>query len=140
MTRQSAWRLRCALGAPGVLASVIFCCTMGGAVPVWANDSDDATRAMRALLALSNEVIPKRSTCYGNYGQRGAATVKDVLAAQLGNLSPGKNLIRGECTNGRCSVRITHDGGSEDVASAEFKFAVRNGKAVISTLTCLTTP
>jgi hypothetical protein len=105
-----------------------------------ANDSVGATKALRALLELSNQPIPKKSSCYGAYVQRGTPTVKDFLAVQLENLSVGKNAIQGECTNLRCSVRITHDGGSEDVSSAEIRFSLNKGRAVISTLACAITP
>jgi hypothetical protein len=99
-----------------------------------------ATKALRALLELSNQPIPKKSSCYGAYVLRGAPTVKDLLAVQLENLSEGTNAIQGDCARSLCSVSITHDGGSEDVASATISFRLNKGKAVLSTLTCVITP
>jgi hypothetical protein len=102
--------------------------------------ANDATVALRALLAASGQVIPPRSSCYGRYGQRGAATVKDLLAVQLGNQATGSNAIRGGCVGSSCTLSITHDGGSDDVSSAEIRFSVRNGQARMATLTCIITP
>lgn len=100
---------------------------------------EPATRALRALLAISNAVIPETSTCSADYGQEGQATVKDLLAIQLANLDHGKNTIQGRCTASRCTLTIRHSAG-EDMSSAQITFALAGGKARVSTLQCVNTP
>jgi len=105
-----------------------------------ADAAAEANTALRLLLAISQQAIPKSSSCFGGYGQRGSPTVKDLLAVQFGNLSAGNNAIRTACANRHCSIRISHDGGSEDVSSAEIRFTVTAGRANISSLQCVMTP
>ena len=96
-------------------------------------------KALSALLTISGENIPESSSCQGNYGQQGKATVRDLLAMQLAYLYTGKNIIQGHCTTKQCTVTITHAAG-EDVSSAIIKFEVAQGKASVSTLECVITP
>ena len=98
-----------------------------------------SSKALGALLAASNTLIPESSSCQGNYGQSGKAAVKDLLAIQLAYLYSGKNAIQGNCTSKRCTVTITHASG-EDVSSAIIMFDLAHGKASIPTLQCVITP
>jgi hypothetical protein len=97
------------------------------------------SKALNALLAVSNDVIPQSSSCHGDYGQEGAATVKDLLAMQLAYLYSGKNTIKGDCTATQCNLSIAHAAG-EDMSSAVIKFKLARGKAKTSTLSCVMTP
>jgi hypothetical protein len=102
-------------------------------------DTVAAARALRALLASANAEIPKKSSCYAFYGQRGMFTVKDVLAPQLANLTDGKNVIEAGCDRNQCRVEISHEQG-ESVSLAKLQFTVRNERAVVASLACDITP
>lgn len=99
-----------------------------------------ATReALVALLASSDAVIPKTSSCQGDYGQRGRVRVKHLLAMQLAYLYAGENVIVGHCAASSCKVTINHAAG-EDVSSAIIEFRLKGGKADSATLHCVMTP
>jgi hypothetical protein len=104
-----------------------------------AADPVATSKALNALLAASNNAIPESSTCYGSYGQEGAATVKDLVAMQLAYLYSGKNTIKGHCTATQCTLSIAHAAG-DDVSSAVIKFKLVRGKANAATLRCVITP
>lgn len=108
--------------------------------PVNATNAPIETRnAINTLLAVSNSIIPVTSTCQGNYGQKGKAAVKDLLAMQLAYLYSGNNVIEGNCSPKTCTIRINHASG-EDVSSATIEFEVKQGKAIAATLQCVITP
>jgi|CXWL01.1.fsa_nt_gi hypothetical protein len=102
-------------------------------------DPQASSKALGLLLAASNSLIPESSSCQGNYGQTGKATVKDLLAIQLAYLYAGKNVIQGNCSSKQCAVTITHASG-DDVSSAIITFNLKQGKASIPTLQCVITP
>lgn len=102
------------------------------------HDPDETTEALRALFAVSNAEIPTTSSCNGHYGPQ-KATVKDMLAVWMSNLSDGKNEIKGNCQSRQCAVRISHAAG-EDVSSATIIFNKVRGKASVPTLQCVMTP
>ncbi len=129
-----------ACGLARLFALLLASCTFCGVASGVDDAAADTTMALRSLLMLSHRTIPKSSSCFGDYGQRGPPKVNDLLAVQLSNLSAGHNAIRGACAHQRCSLRITHDGGSEDVSSAEIRFTVNAGRANISSLQCVMTP
>ena len=104
-----------------------------------ADDPDATVKALRLLFTISNESIPKTSTCFGFYGQRGRAMVKDLLATEFNYLFNGNNVIKGSCDAKYCTLTINHDAG-EDVSSADIKFAVKNDKAQVASLECVITP
>ena len=105
-----------------------------------ADDPHSTAQAFRSLFSISNESIPKTSTCMGYYyGQRGRAKVKDLVSMILSYLYDGNNVIKGNCDIKYCVINITHDAG-EDVSSADIKFAVKNGKAQAASLECVITP
>ena len=102
-------------------------------------DPTQANIALRALMSVSNTVIPSTSSCSGNYGQRGRATVKDVLSMQFAYLYRGDNKVVGACVRKHCNLQIRHAAG-ESVFSADISFELSNGKARVSTLQCILTP
>lgn len=104
-----------------------------------AADPNETRKALALLLASSNAPIPDGSTCRGDYGQSGQATIKDMLAMQLAYLYAGENRIEGKCTDGSCSISIRHSAG-EDVSSALIQFGIRKGRANPATLRCVMTP
>ena len=110
-------------------------------VPAGANEPDPAAtgEAVQLLLSMANEVIPRQSTCFGDYGQAGRARVRHLVATQLAYLYAGDNAIRGGCRAGGCEVIIDHARG-EDVASATVSFALRRGKPSPASLHCVITP
>ena len=95
--------------------------------------------ALHALLRASKLAVPTASGCNGQYGQPGRATIGDVLSMQLAYLHRGDNTIAGRCAEGQCELRIAHAFG-EEVASAELRFKMRQGRAVTSSLRCIITP
>ena len=102
-------------------------------------DPAQANIVLRALMSVSNTVIPSTSSCSGNYGQRGRATVKDVLSMQFAHLYRGDNKVLASCVGKYCNLQIRHADG-ESVFSADISFELSNGKARISTLQCVLTP
>jgi hypothetical protein len=104
------------------------------------HDPHATNETLRALLAMSNAVIPASSSCYGHYGQR-KTTVKDLLADQLAYMYPGgQYVIQGNCHAGQCALVINRRGREEDVSSATIVFNTVRGKARISSLECVMTP
>lgn len=119
------------VGSLSLLQSVAF--AVEGSDPV-------ATRnALTMLFASSNATIPKSSNCIGDYGQKGPATVKDLLAMQMAFLYAGENTIGGGCAAASCSITIRHSAG-EDLSSAIIEFAIRRGSLDPATLRCVMTP
>jgi hypothetical protein len=102
-------------------------------------DLSDTTKALNALLAISNERIPPSSSCFARYGQRGKPTVKDILATQFAVFYRGENIIEGNCKDSKCKVLITHSAG-EDVSSATIEFRLKHQHADVRSLKCLMTP
>lgn len=99
-----------------------------------------ATRtALAALFASSNAAIPRTSSCYGEYGQKGRPRIRDMMAMSMAYLHTGTNTIQGECATSRCSINITHAAG-EDVASYTIQFRLLYGNADPTTLQCQITP
>lgn len=98
--------------------------------------------ALTFLLGASNEPIPPKSSCHGDYGQSGPARVKDLLSMQLAYVYQGSSVIKGSCSEGanpRCELSITRAAG-EDVSQAKIAFAVRQGKVLPRSLHCEITP
>lgn len=106
-----------------------------------AHEPDPAAtgEAVQLLLSMANEVIPRQSTCFGDYGQVGRARVRHLLATQLAYLYAGDNAINGGCRKDACEVIIAHVRG-EDVSSAAVSFALRHGKPSLASLHCVITP
>jgi hypothetical protein len=102
-------------------------------------------RAITALLASSEEVIPVESTCHGAFGGSGPAKVHDLLGMELATLSRGTNTMSGAChaegsaRSEACHVAITHQFG-EEASSADIRFRALEGRADVSTLSCVLTP
>ncbi len=117
---------------------VFALCAAGNAAADSGHPNETAL-AFRALLASSNQSIPKSSTCHGTYFSGRQATVKDLIAVQLAYLQSGENVISGSCTKQKCSLEIRHANG-EDMSYASIAFDVRNGAAWASTLACVITP
>ena len=125
----------------------MFCCliacsmSVGGLRPAAAETADPVrtTHALNLLLAESSSLIPATSTCQGDFGQKGAATVGNLLAMQLAYLYSGDNTIRGACSPKRCDITIAHSAG-EDVSSTSVSFRLRGGRADVRSMQCLMTP
>lgn len=124
------------------LALVAVLALLGGGhvrangVPV---DPRATSHALNALLTLSNAVIAKSSTCHADYGQKGPARVRHLLAMRMAYLYNGENTIHGRCDAQRCSVVISHAAG-EDLASTTIRFDLVQGRASIPSLHCVMTP
>ena len=104
------------------------------------HDTEETTEALRALFAVANVAIPTSSSCSGNYGQTGKATMTDILVSHLSGIYPGGNyVIQGNCQSGQCAVIIRREAG-EDASMALITFDVVRGKASVPTLQCLMTP
>ena len=130
------------------LFAVVLCCGLCSQ-PVAAKptkiDRAASQRAMTALLAASDEVIPASSSCHGLFGGESPARVKDLLAMELTTLSRGRNVVTGHCDpadagdGAQCAILITHDFG-EDVSSADIRFRTQAGRADAQSLACVLTP
>ena len=104
-----------------------------------AADPEKTIEPLRYLLRSPSQAIPKKSTCFGQYGQRGDPRIRDLLASRLAYLHNGENAISGTCTAKRCELEIRHSEG-EDVASATISFEVRQGVIYVQSLSCVLTP
>ena len=104
-----------------------------------ATDPERTIEPLRHLLQSSSQLIPKKSTCFGHYGQRGDPRIQDLLASRLAYLHNGQNVISGTCTAKRCELEIRHSAG-EDIASATISFKFRHGVINSRTLSCVLTP
>ena len=105
-------------------------------------DRASSQRAMSALLAASDDVIPETSSCHGLFGGGSPGRVRDLVAMEFATLSRGRNVVIGHCDadeDGRCSVSITHDFG-EEVSSADIRFKTLDGRAIPESLDCVLTP
>jgi hypothetical protein len=117
-------------------------CLIGVAAHAQDGPSPDpaaTSAALRNLLAMAHQPIPKTSTCWADYGQRGAARVADLLAVRLSSLYAGDNKIAGACSTRACNVTMTHSAG-EDVASTTVEFELKRGAPVAASLRCTMTP
>ncbi|MCL2076702.1 MAG: hypothetical protein FWH15_09780 [Betaproteobacteria bacterium] len=101
------------------------------------HDPDATTKALGALLAVSNAEIPASSSCSSDPPR----TVKDLLVVHLSLMYPGGNyVIKGNChKSGRCSVVIERAAG-EDASSVFIAFDKIQGEASVPTLQCLMIP
>lgn len=104
-----------------------------------AADPERTREALGALLAVSAQPIPVRSTCAEAAAPKGLWRVGDLLAVRLAYLDRGANVVEGACRAHRCEVVIRHAAG-EDVASAQIRFERRQGRAVPESLQCVLTP
>jgi hypothetical protein len=104
-----------------------------------AADPEQTAEALMPLLRSVDQVIPKASSCFGHYGQRGRPRIRDLIGSRLAYLHDGSNVVVGACNAPHCHVEIRHAAG-EDVAAAHISFVVRNGKIAPSTLECVMTP
>lgn len=105
-------------------------------------DPNQTKPALAFLLAASNDAIPAKSSCNGNYGQSGTATIKDLLSTQFAYMYQGKSVVKGKCQGQRekkCSITINRDAG-EDVSSATIDFTVQRGRLKPDSLSCVITP
>lgn len=119
-----------------VFLLAIFSC---GNVAADCEYRNNTAAALRALLAASNQIIPKTSSCYGTYFAGKPATVKDLVSVQLANLRAGENVISGSCIKSKCSLEIRHANG-EDVSYASISFVIQDGAARTPSLACVITP
>lgn len=123
-------------------AKTVFAGALGLALlPAGANEPDPAAtgEAVQLLLSMANDIIPRQSSCFGDYGQAGRGRVRHLLATQFAYLYAGDNAIRGGCREGTCEVIINHARG-EDVSSATVSFTLRQGKPSPASLHCVITP
>ncbi len=104
-----------------------------------APDPAQTLEPLRHLLRSSGLTIPKASSCFGDYGQRGEPRIRDLLSSRLAYLNNGQNTITGACNATHCALEIRHAAG-EDVASATVAFNVRNGLVNRRSLRCVLTP
>lgn len=102
-------------------------------------DPQASQAAWRALLGLSENVLPRGSGCEGDYGQTSRARVKDLLASQLAYMGTGHNALTGRCEAGHCEVQLSRRNG-EDVSSAALRFRLQRGRAELRSLRCVMTP
>lgn len=132
---------------PALLTAALSCCVISQPADAKSAKIDRAgsQRAMTALLAASDEVIPASSSCHGLFGGESPARVKDLLAMELATLSRGRNVVTGHCDpadagdGAQCAISITHDFG-EDVSSADIRFRTQAGRADAQSLACVLTP
>lgn len=104
-----------------------------------AQNASSTDQALNALLSASNAFIPESSSCRGQYGQRGRATVKDLLANRLAYFSSGDNVIRGNCALDRCELNISH-ASETNVSTTIIKFDLVQGQVKAFTLECIFKP
>ncbi len=98
--------------------------------------------ALRALITEGNQVVISGSSCDGDYGQTGPATIAMVLTRELSGFGRGRNVIAGECSGNEtmaCNLKIHHSYG-EDVSSLDMHFEIKAGRVVPQSLRCLLTP
>ncbi len=127
-----------------VLTIMVLCLV---SIPCPANEAAsnpvETQAVLRALLSVGNRAIPTSCSCGGNYGQKGRASIKDLLSMQLAYLYKGENRIVGSIqSNGnisKCILIITHTSG-EDVSSTEIRFTMKHGQVFMNTLQCVMTP
>lgn len=126
-----------------MLGPLLVACALLPGSHVLANDGKvdplATGRALNALLAQSNAVIAKTSTCHAEFGQKGPVRVRHLLAARLAYLYNGENTIQGHCDAQSCTLSINHAAG-EDVASITIGFKLVRGRANIASLHCVITP
>ena len=104
------------------------------------NHPAQTKQVLSILFKSSQKTIPKQSSCNGDYGQKGPATIGDLLAMQLAYMQKGTNTIVGQCdANKLCRLNINHSAG-EDVYSAEISFNTSKDKLMVETLSCVITP
>ena len=122
-----------------VLVSALFAAHILASAAPEAPDPDRTIEPLRLLLESASLAIPRKSTCFGNYGQRGSPRIRDLLGSRLAYLHSGQNVISGSCNLKHCELEIRHSAG-EDVASATISFEVGNGIPSIRNLSCVITP
>jgi hypothetical protein len=96
-------------------------------------------KGLGALFAAANDVIPRASSCHGDFRHSGKAKLKDLPAMRMAYLYQGSNVIEGSCNSAQCTMSITHSAG-EDAAGTVITFAVSGGKARPASLQCVITP
>jgi hypothetical protein len=110
---------------------------------------DETQKALTALFASANDVIPETSTCYSDYGLYGQSklTIKDMLANLLAQVYPqGKTTIRGKCGMPRhrdnvpfwsleCVIDLGSNAG-EPTWFETISFNLKKGRANPATLQC----
>ena len=104
--------------------------------------SEGCAEAVRVLIESGPQVIVSGSSCDGNYGQKGLATVARVLTRELSSFGRGTNVIEGGCRTDermKCILKIHHNYG-EDVSSLEIQFEILSERVVPNSLQCLLTP
>lgn len=123
--------------------SVLAAAACTGARPPVVDLGEDPERTrgtLHALLASGRDPIAQGSSCGGIFGPNAATTIDDLLAMRFAYLDRGENAIHGSCDGaGVCTLRITHAFG-EDVAAAEIRFRMKDGKVVPSSLECTLSP
>ena len=122
------------------VAVMLACAT----VPARADSPESrALPAVAALLAASALPVAAGSTCYGILPGVAAPTLGALVASRLAYLNGGRNEVAGGCGEGgdasRCRVTMRHSDG-EDVASADFRFRVVDGRLDPASLVCAFTP
>ena len=98
--------------------------------------------ALQALITAGYQPVVAGSSCDGNYGQSGPATIAMVLTREFASFGRGKNVIEGACSTdgaGVCKLNIHHSYG-EDVSSLDIEFKLKDGKIAPESLRCALTP
>jgi hypothetical protein len=118
--------------------------------PAAAGNTNDKTEiALRALFAVSAKIIdPESQRCnlgsvyLREHSDTQGVKVGEAILAELAEMDRGKNKVIGWCKGKRptmCYVGIFH-ADEDDVSSTELRFQAINGKALIRTLSCVSTP
>jgi hypothetical protein len=126
------------------LLGLFFLCFLVG--PAWTKTVDPCSEgcadAVKILIENGSQTVASGSSCDGNYGQKGPATIADVLTRELSNFGRGTNVIEGGCTTAErtnCNLNIHHS-YDDDVSSLEMKFDIVSERVVPQSLQCLLTP
>ena len=106
------------------------------------NTTPDETRlAITTLLGASNKLLPRNESCDGFWSSdiSQPSRVKHLVSSALSAFDTGENRVFGKCENDRCVIEFGHK-NDDDVFHARIRFRTHNGKIIISTLDCFSTP
>ena len=120
----------------------LFLFAHSGAARATDPDPGQANRALNALFAASNEIIPPTSSCQGHYVKRGQPRIRDLLSSHFAYFRRGESVVTGQCDGARsphCSVSI--NGAFGDSASfTTISFTLHDERLSIASLSCVITP
>jgi hypothetical protein len=130
--------------ATKILSAMVFVGILAASVSAKTPDpcSEGCALALRALITEGPQIVIAGSSCDGDYGQTGPATIAMVLSRELSSFGRGKNVLEGGCSKNEtmtCALKIHHS-YSEDVSSLDIHFEIRAGRVVPGSLQCLLTP